>query len=292
MLQVALWRNHLLTFIGTLMTLGASFYALNMPTTLGPWEITPLFTIDSYGLFYMALVFLASIVVALLSYGYIGQQDENKEEYYLLVLLAALGAGVLVISSHFISLFMGLETLTVSLYTMISYLRKRERSLEAGVKYLILAAFSSAFLLFGMALVYSEAGNMDFSVIGDHISKAGTSPLMLTGMGMMIVGVGFKLGVVPFHMWTPDVYQGAPAPVTAFIATVSKGGMFAVWTRFFLAINGYNNTTVLTIFIVIAIASMFAGNILALQQKNVKANFSLLLYLASWLFDCCFSRRS
>jgi NADH-quinone oxidoreductase subunit N len=217
------------------------------------------------------LVFLATLVVTLISYAYISQQDENKEEYYILLLLAALGAGVLVVSSHFISLFMGLETLTVSLYAMIAYLRKRERALEAGVKYLILAAFSSAFLLFGMALVYAEAGSMDFTAISQHLERVGVfSPLILTGLGLMIVGVGFKLGVVPFHLWTPDVYEGAPAPVTAFIATVSKGGMFAVWTRFFIEIDGYRNENIIWVFILVAIASMFFGNLLALLQKNVK----------------------
>ena len=271
MLSVAIWRNHLLTFAGTLLTLATAFIALSPASALGSWEIDPLFTIDSFGLFYMGLVFLATLVVTLISYSYISQQEENKEEYYILLLLAALGAAVLVVSSHFISLFMGLETLTVSLYALISYLRKRERSLEAGVKYLILAAFSSAFLLFGMALIYAEAGTMSFPGIAQHIQSTGAySPLVLTGMGLMIVGVGFKLGVVPFHMWTPDVYEGAPAPVAAFIATVSKGGMFAVWTRFYIEIDGFQNQTVLVVFIVIAIASMFVGNILALQQKNVK----------------------
>ncbi len=270
MLLVAIWRNHLLTFSGTLLTLTAALIAIPA-SNLGTWEVVPLFTIDGFGLFYMALVFLATMIVTLLSFAYIGQQDENKEEYYILLLLAALGAGVLVVSSHFISLFLGLETLTVSLYAMIAYLRKRERSLEAGVKYLILAAFSSAFLLFGMALIYAEAGSMDFSAISQHIEKVGMfSPLVLTGLGLMVVGVGFKLGVVPFHLWAPDVYEGAPAPVTAFIATASKGGVFAVWTRFYIEIGGYHNDTILMVFILVAIASMFLGNFLALLQNNVK----------------------
>jgi NADH-quinone oxidoreductase subunit N len=271
MLLVAIRRSHFITFSFTLLTLIASLASLSYSSALGTHEMVPLFTVDSFGLFYMGLVILATLVVTLLSYSYLDQQEDNREEYYMLLLLAALGAGVLVVSSHFISLFMGLETLTVSLYAMIAYLRHRERALEAGVKYLIMAAFSSAFLLFGMALIYTEAGSMDFTGIAEHMGAAGSfSPLMLTGMGLMVVGVGFKLGVVPFHMWTPDVYEGAPAPVTAFIATVSKGGMFAVWTRFFIEINGYSNHTVTMVFMVVAIASMFTGNILALQQKNVK----------------------
>ncbi len=271
MLLVAIVRNHLLTFIGSLLTLAAAFIALFPALSIGTWEVSTLFTIDGFGIFYLALVILATVVVLLLSFAYIGQQEENKEEYYILVLLAALGGGALVVSSHFISLFMGLETLTIALYALIAYQRRRERALEAGIKYLILAAFSSAFLLFGMALIYTDAGSMDFQGIAQHIEQTGKySPLMLTGLGLMVVGVGFKLGVVPFHMWTPDVYEGAPAPVTAFIATVSKGGIFAVWTRFFVEIDGYKNQNVLLVFIIITIGSMFLGNILALLQKNVK----------------------
>ncbi|MDX5437490.1 MAG: NADH-quinone oxidoreductase subunit N, partial [Pontibacter sp.] len=165
----------------------------------------------------------------------------------------------------------GLEVLSVSLYGLVAYLRTRERSDEAGIKYLILAAMSSAFLLFGMALVYAITGAMSFAQIGVALSAfQETSLILLIGFGMMIIGVGFKLGVVPFHMWTPDVYEGAPAPVTAFIATVSKGGMVALLIRFFMQTNGFDYPTLVLIFTIIAIASMLAGNILALMQNNVK----------------------
>jgi NADH-quinone oxidoreductase subunit N len=271
MLLVAIKRHHLITFVGTVVTLVVSFISLLSANAIGDHFIEPLFSLDSFGYFYMGLVFLASIVIAFLSYGYFEQHEENKEEFYLLLLLATLGAGALVVSSHFISLFMSLETLSVSLYAMIAYLRAREKSLEAGIKYLIMAAFASAFLLFGMALIYAESGSMHFAGIAQHLQSVGAfSTLMLTGLGLMIVGVGFKLGVVPFHLWTPDVYEGAPSPVTAFIATVSKGGMFAVLARFFFEIDGFRHELVVTVFMIITIASMFAGNLLALQQKNVK----------------------
>src|SRR5690606_33856103 len=124
------------------------------------------------------------------------------------------------------------------LYSMIAYLRKRERSDEAGIKYLIMAAFSSAFLLFGMALVYAATGSMEFGAIAQYLTDAGElSLIMITGFGLIVVGVGFKLSIVPFHMWAADVYEGAPAPVTAFIATVSKGGMIVLLVRFFTRIN-------------------------------------------------------
>jgi NADH-quinone oxidoreductase subunit N len=154
---------------------------------------------------------------------------------------------------------------------MVAYLRKRPKSDEAGIKYLILAAFSSAFLLFGMALVYATTGEMDFAGIAQYLSAVNNLPLsMLAGFGLMIVGIGFKLGVVPFHMWTPDVYEGAPAPVTAFIATISKGGMIVLIVRFFDQIDGFKYPALVLVFTVISIASMFVGNFLAIRQDNVK----------------------
>jgi NADH-quinone oxidoreductase subunit N len=216
------------------------------------------------------LILLIALAVTMLSYAYFEQREERKEEFYILLILATLGACVLVISKHFVSMFLGLEILSVSLYSMIAYLRTRERSDEAGIKYLILAAFSSAFLLFGMALVYATTGALEFSAISRFIQSQPQMPsMLLAGICMMIVGIGFKLGVVPFHMWTADVYEGAPAPVTAFIATVSKGGMIALLVRFFTQINGHHESLMI-IFTILAVASMLAGNFLALYQTNVK----------------------
>lgn len=233
--------------------------------------VEPLITVDSLGIFIMGLVIFSSIVVNILSYIYFEEKEENPKEYYILLFLATLGACVLAVSSHFVSLFLGLEILTVSLYAMIAYLRGRHFPMEAGVKYLVLASFSSAFLLFGMALIYLETGSMRFMGIGESVATFQTmSPLFATGLGLMLIGIGFKLAVVPFHMWTADVYQGAPAPVTAFIATVSKGGMFAVFLRFFNLTLAFQFNTTMVILLGISIASMIIGNVLALQQRNVK----------------------
>jgi len=162
--------------------------------------------------------------------------------------------------------------LSVSLYGMISYPRNRPLPLEAGVKYLVLAAVSAAFLLFGIALVYFMTGHMDFAGIAADVSRAGPAEhwLFWPGMILIITGLGFKMAVVPFHLWTPDVYQGAPAPVTAFVATVSKGAMFAVLLRYFYTAGAQGYEPLWVIFNIIAVASMFAGNILALLQSNVK----------------------
>src|SRR5208283_1288015 len=211
------------------------------------------------------------VAVVILSFGYLNKHDITCEEFYLLLLLAVLGSMVLVCSSHFASFFLGLEVLSISLYALIAYPKKRIQHVEAGMKYLVLAAVSSAFLLFGMALIYADTGSMTLSVI---VSKAAhnahyTLPFV-AGLALMIVGIGFKLALVPFHMWTPDVYEGAPAPVGAFIATVSKGAVFALLLRYFTQISFHRFQSVVVAFGAIAVASMLVGNLLALRQNNVK----------------------
>lgn len=268
--SIAVKRNHKVIYaITTISLLGDLLYLITF-SSKSTHIVEPLFIFDGFGVFNIGLILTISLACSMISYAYFEQREERKEEYYILLILATLGAAVLVISKHFASLFLGLEILSVSLYSMIAYLRKRERSDEAGIKYLIIAAFSSAFLLFGMALVYTTTGTMEFAGIAGYLNNNESIPLILVmGFCMMIVGIGFKLGIVPFHMWTADVYEGAPAPVTAFIATVSKGGMVVLLVRFFNHINVHQQSVVL-IFTVLAIASMFTGNILALYQKNVK----------------------
>jgi NADH-quinone oxidoreductase subunit N len=268
MLVVAFYRDHRLTIALTVLSLVLAFGAVLSTTSAIPRKITPLIIIDGYALFFMGLILAAGLAVVLLSYRYVEAKDETREEYYVLLLLANLGAAVLVVANHFASFLLGLEILNISLYALIAYFRTDLRCLEAGLKYLILAAASDAFLLFGMALVYSQAGTMDFAA--QFSSVPSLNPLMLTGLGMIVIGVGFKLALVPFHMWTPDVYEGAPAPVTAFVATVSKGAVFAILLRYFAPLNLQTNYSLFLFFSAIAVASMFAGNILALLQNNVK----------------------
>jgi NADH-quinone oxidoreductase subunit N len=271
MLIIAFRRNYTATVMLTLIGLFASFRSLWTVKQHLPRHVTPLLVMDRYALFYIGLIVTATIVIVLLSYAYFKKVEGDNEEVYILLLAATLGASVLVAANHFASFFLGLELLSVSLYGMISYIYVRPFSVEAGIKYLVLAAVSAAFLLFGMALVYMAAGTMEFGRVASLISAGQLSrELMLPGIALIITGFGFKLALVPFHFWTPDVYQGAPAPVAAYVATVSKGAMFALLLRFIgtSAANAY--TAVPAIFTIIAISSMFAGNILALLQNNVK----------------------
>jgi NADH-quinone oxidoreductase subunit N len=269
-LLIAFKQSHtVIQVTGFVMMCGVVFAMWYVRDTL-PREIPPLLVVDGLAALFTGLIIFSVLVVGLLSYVYFEEREENPKEYYILLFLATLGSAVLTISRHFISFFIGLELLSVSLYALIAYLRNRNNAVEAGVKYLVLAALSSAFLLFGMALIYMETGSMEFSAIAHVIEKNGMSILFVMGIGLILVAVGFKLALVPFHLWAADVYQGAPAPVTAFIATVSKIGVFAVLIRFADAIHLQQNVLAVTILTIIAIACMIVGNILALMQQNVK----------------------
>ena len=272
MLAIAFCRNHRLTALISVLGLVLCLVAIWPASTVAPRRVTPLFVIDRYALFYMGLIFAAGIAVLLLSYGYLAARRERPEEFYLLVLIATLGAAALVASDHFASFFLGLETLSISLLGLIAYPRDQGKPLEAGVKYLILAGISSAFLLFGMALVYARLGSMEFVRIATLLSTVDVSPDLywLTGLALIFTGIGFKLSVVPFHMWAPDVYEGAPAPVSAFVAVVSKGAMFALLLRYFVTANADGFGPVPMMIEIVAIASILVGNLLALLQNNIK----------------------
>lgn len=273
LLQIALRRSHVASVMLTLTGLIIAVLSIAWAAPYVPVQVTPLFTIDFFGLCFIAMIVAATAAVTLLAFGYLSQIEGHRGEFYLLSLIAALGACVLVISRHFASFFMGLEILSIALYAMIAYPRHRLESLEAGIKYLILAAAASTFILFGMALIYMKTGGLDFEAFiaafgnGPGVSR---SVLLSAGTAMIVVGFGFKLALVPFHMWTADVYQGAPAPATAFVATVSKISVAALLVRLFLPLDPSDHSWLYTLFGLLAFASMVVGNLLALLQQHVK----------------------
>ena len=272
MIAIAIRRNHKASIVISLLGVSAALTSLPLSASAAPRQITSLLVLDSYSRLYMAVLLGASGFVFLFAYDYLKRRQERPEEFYLLVLLATTGAMVLVVSRNFASFFLGLELLSVALYSLIAYVRTESASIEAGIKYLILAASSSSILLFGLALIYAESGSMELSQFAAVVTRTSGPPstFLLIGLMLVLTGIGFKLAVVPFQLWTPDVYEGAPLPVTAFIATVSKAGMFAFLLRWFhvhdVGVAGAPGL-VLTI---IAIASMLTGNLLALSQTNVK----------------------
>jgi len=248
-----------------------SLWTLGWVARESPVRATLLMRVDAYSLFYMALLLSAGLAVLGFCYDYFKAREGEYEELPLLLLTALLGALVLVCSSHFASFFIGLEILGISLFVLIGYPLNRIRPLEAAFKYLLLSGVSSAFLLMGMALIYAQCGELHFSGIGGYMtSRDNINAMVLSGTLLIVVGLGFKLSLAPFHLWTPDVYEGAAAPVSAFIATVSKGAVFALLLRYFISTYSYDYTPLLTVFSVIAGLSIVGGNLLALQQNNVK----------------------
>ena len=272
MLVISFRRNHTVAAALAVAGLFAGFAFLPRTWHLAPYAVDSLLIIDHFGLLYLGLFLLAAIAVAILAHSYLESLRLERSEIYILLLLATDGAAVLATSTHFIAFFLGLELLSVSLYVMIAYVFTRDTALEAGIKYLFLAATTSAFLLFGMALLYAEFGTMEFAGVAAGLSSSSIAakPVVLAGLALILTGVGFKLSLVPFHMWTPDIYQGAPAPVAAYLATVGKGAVLAAFLRFALNLDLPANATMSLILTIVAAVSMFAGNLLALRQSNIK----------------------
>lgn len=270
MVIVAFWRSNTAAFILTLLTFAAAFASVFIALPYAPRAVTPLIEIDRFSLFFTGLILLGAFLITLLCPSYLKTHEKRSEAFYVLLMMGVLGMISIAASAHFVSFFLGLETVSIALYGLIGYTRNYRLSIEGAVKYLVLAASSSAFLLFGIALIYSDFGTMDFRQLAPLMTGADLSLTSLLGTALILVGFGFKLAIAPFHMWSPDVYQGAPAPVTALIATGSKGAVFALLLRF-VTIGGLtDNSTIFLVITVLASATMFVGNLLALLQRNVK----------------------
>ncbi len=271
MIVISVLRNYEVVFGFSVLSFILAFAALFIVVPLVPHSIGTLFIVDIYSIFFLGIIIISALLVTLLSYEYIKNLEGVREEYYLILFTSTLGASLLAVAGHFVIFFLGIEMLSISLYVLVAFQRSKDSSVEAGLKYLLLASVSSAFLLFGMALVYTATGTMQFKGIAVALSEnKGITGLLSAGFSLMMAGIGFKLALVPFHMWTPDVYQGAPAPVSAYIATVSKGAVMAVLIRFFFNIRGFDSQFFFTVISAMALLSMFIGNLLAIRQKNIK----------------------
>lgn len=275
MLGIAWRRNHSQTFLLTVAGLNLALLSIYPALKVAPLAVTPLLQIDSFSCLYMGIILVSTLACVTLAHAYLGEEKAgfpgNREELYLLILMAAAGGMVLVSTQQLAGLFIGLELLSVPVYGLVAYAFFNKRSLEGGIKYMVLSAAGSAFLLFGMALLYAESGSLSFDGIGKVITAAGMpSPIASIGLAMMLVGLGFKLSLVPFHLWTPDVYEGAPAPVAAFLATASKVAVFGVMVRLFQISPAASSGVMHDVLSVIAVASILIGNLLALTQSNLK----------------------
>ena len=269
LLVVAAWlRSGAVAFVGALAVLGASIAVTPLALGAGTQDVDGLLEIDGYAVFFHGLVAFAAVATAVLSYRYLKLRAAHAQEFYILLLVATLGAAVTAATDHFAGFLLGIEVLSISLYAMIAYPQEGRGPLEAAAKYLVLSGAGTSTMLFGMALVYLVTGTLGFVPAGEVSQNQ--QLLLAVGQAMLLVGVFFKLSLVPFHMWTPDVYQGAPAPVTGFVATVSKAAVFAVLMRYALAVGVVDAEVLRNVIVVVAVLSMIAGNLLALLQINIK----------------------
>jgi NADH-quinone oxidoreductase subunit N len=240
-----------------------------------------LLAIDGFGLFFKLLFLVSALITVLMSPRYLGIERASPGEYYFLVLCATLGMMFMAGGIDLITLFIGLETMAVSFYILVGYLRPNRRSNEAAVKYFVLGAFSLAILLYGMSLLYGLTGTTHLRSIATALLAAETGLLLPFAVILLVAGMGFKIAAVPFHMWAPDVYEGAPTPITAFLSVGSKAASIAMLLRIFveglpafrldgLGIAWGTPFGWAAFFYVLAIVTMTVGNLAALTQTNTK----------------------
>ncbi|MFT4020150.1 MAG: NADH-quinone oxidoreductase subunit NuoN [Acinetobacter sp.] len=274
MILTAIKRNHQL--IATASVIGLNLAAIYVFLTLfggqfKPAQIAGLFVIDPFTLLYQLMILIAALACCTLSHAYIDSYKDNREELYILMLLSVVGALLMVASSHYASFFVSLELMSVPVYGLLAYTHERSKSLESGMKYLILSATASAMLLMGMAYIYAYTGTLSFytGFVPLLQSIQAGNPMVILGIALIIFAVAFKLSLAPFHKWTPDVYQGAPAPLATFLATAAKVATIGLFVRYVLA-AGVLIPSITVVLGVIAVLSILAGNLLAVRQVNLK----------------------
>ncbi|MGH7311333.1 MAG: NADH-quinone oxidoreductase subunit N, partial [Candidatus Rokuibacteriota bacterium] len=222
--------------------------------------------LDNYALFFHLVITYAAALAVLMSVDYLRRAGVDSGEYYALLLFATSGMLLLASANDLIVVFLALELMSLSLYVLAGLFKQRRDAGEASMKYFLLGVFASAFLLYGIALLYGAAGSTNF----DRVAAAPRTPLVLIGLGLLLVGFGFKISSVPFHMWAPDVYQGAPTSVTAFIATGSKAAVFAALIRLVVAGLRTVQADATPVLWALAALTMTVGNVVAIAQSNLK----------------------
>jgi len=231
-----------------------------------------MFVADAYGNFFKMIFLLNAFLATLVSGRYLEARGERQGEYYAMLLFSTVGMMVMASAADLVSLYLGLELMALSTYVLAGHLRTDPRSNESALKYFLLGAFSSAFLLYAISLVYGLTGTTNLAGVSAYIARSGLAenPVMTVGLFLFVVAFGFKIAAVPFHMWAPDVYEGAATPVTAFMSVGPKAAGFAVMARVFLEGLGPLRVDWTAVLAVLAILTMAVGNVLALSQTNIK----------------------
>jgi NADH-quinone oxidoreductase subunit N len=223
-----------------------------------------------YGSYFTLIFVVAAILTFLLSKSYLERMGNNKGEYYILIVFATVGMMLMASANDLIIVFLGIELMSICLYILVGFFRTRDRSNESSIKYFLLGAFATGFLLYGIALVYGASGTTNLTTIARSFPTLAGNTMFVIGVALMIVAFSFKVAAVPFHMWAPDVYEGAPTPVTGFMSTGAKAAAFAVFVVVFDRTLGYSGGRINEVIGMIAASSMILGNVLAIAQTNVK----------------------
>lgn len=281
LLLIAAWGGQksarLVTILAVAILFGASTFVMNFFGNPGFSEghdaFGGLFRVDGFSSFAKLLIYFSAIISLIVAPRFFGcrgdGEDTYRPEYPVLILFATIGMGMMVSAVDMMTLYIGLELNSLSAYVLASFIRTDVRSSEAGLKYFVLGALASGMLLFGISLVYGFAGSTNFTVIGETLTgKLSTGPLI--GVVLVLAGLAFKISAVPFHMWTPDVYEGAPTPVTAFFASAPKVAALALTVRVIIDAFGGQTSTWQQIIVFVALASIVLGAVAAIGQQNIK----------------------
>jgi len=277
MLDLFIANKRVLPFIAVAGALLSAFFVLMLWGGQATEAFYRTIAVDQFGLFFKLLILASTVLVIMASNKYVAKFERFQGEFYALLMLSAIGLMLLVSAINLITIYVALELSGISLYILVSFLKDKKSS-EAGLKYLILGSVASAILLYGMALVFGMTGNTCLTCIADYIKgmpdlSLVSVPALLVGLVLLITGFGFKIASVPFQMWVPDVYEGAPTPITAYLSVASKAAGFAVIARVLMTAFGmpawlHNEWAV--IIAVLAAVTMTAGNVMALAQTNIK----------------------
>src|SRR5215467_12133662 len=252
-----------IAFGGTLVALAATWYMAQFPGL----AFSNTIKIDSFSVFFDSLVIVIAAVVILSSFEYLAVQRIRASEYFALILFGVVGMTIMSSAVELVLIFIGLEMSSISTYVLAGFRRNDASSGESSLKYFLLGSFATAFFLYGVALMFGATGSTNIDIIGQKLQSAPADVLVFVSMALMLVGLGFKVAAAPFHIWTPDVYEGAPAPVVGFMSTAPKAAAFAVLLRILFEANAPGRFWFIWIS---AALSMTLGNVAALVQDNVK----------------------
>jgi NADH-quinone oxidoreductase subunit N len=259
----------LVTWLAIALLLAATATLIGAPSHAGP-VFDGLVSEDLFASFGKAIIFPAAAIAIIAAHGWFERGTEHASEYAVLIVFSAVGMSVMVSASSLISLYVGLELQSLAAYVLASYRRSDERSAEAGLKYFVLGALASGILLYGISLLYGFTGTMNFNGLAAAFARGAPSLGLLFGLVFLLAGLAFKISAVPFHMWTPDVYEGAPTPVTAFFASAPKVAAVLLSTRVCIEALAPATDAWRQIVIFAALASIFLGAVAAYGQTNIK----------------------